>query len=220
MNTVTLGVWRLPAHDVPAAVVAGRVTARRLRRSDTVTFAKVLGTASDAFVPTAATPRRWVTLASWRDTPTPGLTRWWARHAEESATLTLRPLWSRGRWDGAAPFPVEPQRWDGPVVALTRSTVRVRKAATFYRAVPGIASELRRANGCRAAFGIGEAPVLRQGTISIWDSAAAMQAFAYATPAHVAAVEATPTIGWYAEELFTRFALLDAEGTIDGASVR
>ena len=51
-DTVTLHVWRVRPRDVPAALMTSRVTARRLRRHRDVTFAKVLGTATDAFVPT------------------------------------------------------------------------------------------------------------------------------------------------------------------------
>ena len=47
----------------------------------------------------------------------------------------------------------------------------------------------------------------------------AMTAFAYRSPQHAAVVAATPQQNWYAEELFTRFALLAATGTIDGAAV-
>ena len=44
-NTVTLQVWQVPGRDVAAAVVAGRVMLRRLRRRPDVSFVKVLGTA-------------------------------------------------------------------------------------------------------------------------------------------------------------------------------
>ena len=48
-ETVTLHVWRVRPRDVPAALIASRITARRLRRHRDVTVAKVLGTATDAF---------------------------------------------------------------------------------------------------------------------------------------------------------------------------
>jgi len=219
-DAVTLQVWRVRPRDVPAALVSGRATARRLRRQRDVTFAKVLGTATDAFVPTAVTLQRWVALLSGRSAE-PVRAPWWERHAVEQATLALRPLYSRGRWDGRDPFVVRrpDNEWSGPVVVLTRSTLRLRAAGRFYRAVPPVAAELRRMTGCRAAFGVGEAPVLRQGTISIWDSVEAMKAFAYHSPEHAAVMAATPAQNWYAEELFTRFALIDATGTIDGRSV-
>jgi hypothetical protein len=219
--TVTLQVWRVPARQVPAAVVAARATLRRLRRRSDVSFVKVLGTASSAFVPTAATPRRWAALTCWRDRPEP-VEPWWEEHADEQASLAMRALSSRGTWDGHAPFAVADAagpEWNGAVVALTRSTVRLRRAARFYRAVPPVAAELRAATGCRAAFGIGEAPVLRQGTVSIWDGADAMTDFAYRSPRHRAVVRATPDERWYAEELFTRFALVAAAGSIDGRSM-
>lgn len=217
-------VWQVAPRDAPSAFVAARTTARRLRHSPAVAFAKVLGTASDDFVPTSATPRRWAVLTCWRaqaaDRADDRLTSWWTRHAVESASLSLRPMRSRGTWDGRAPFAAVPeQRWDGAVLALTRSTVRATKAVRFYRAVPAIAAELRASAGCRLAFGIGEAPLLRQGTISVWESEQAMRRFAYSAPQHVAAVTATPRRRWYAEDLFARFAVIEARGSIDGVSL-
>jgi hypothetical protein len=235
-DTVTLHVWRVRPRDVPTALMTSRITARRLRRHRDVTFAKVLGTASDAFLPAAVTPQRWAAVIcrqsgrgpvkELKDSPLHE--SWWERHAVEQAALTLQPLSSRGRWDGRDPFVVRRgddgalspvSNWSGPVVALTRSRLRLGATRRFYRAVPPVAAELRGMSGCRVAFGIGEAPVVRQGTISIWESAAAMKAFAYRSPQHAAVVAATPTQDWYAEELFTRFALLDATGTIDGTAV-
>jgi hypothetical protein len=220
-GAVTLQVWQVPARDVAAAVVAGRAMLRRLRRRPDVSFVKVLGTASTAFVPSAATPRRWAALTCWRGDAEP-LQPWWEQHADEQASLTLRPLSSRGTWDGHAPFGVPEQAappWDGPVVALTRSTLRLMRARRFYRAVPPVAAELRTAPGCRAAFGIGEAPVLRQGTVSVWDDATSLTGFAHGSARHRAVVRVTPAQGWYAEELFARFALVAATGSIDGRSL-
>lgn len=217
--TVTLQVWQVPTRHVPAAVAASRITTHRLRRHRDVAFAKVLGTASDAFVPSAATPRRWATLICRRSGhATAEATGWWERHAVEHAALTLLPLSSRGSWDGCHPFEVSAsvEPWHGPVVVLTRSTLRLRGARRFYRAVPAIAAELRASAGCRLAFGIGEAPLLRQGTVSIWESAEAMSSFAYGSEHHAAVVAATPREDWYAEQLFTRFALVSATGSIDG----
>jgi hypothetical protein len=224
--TVTLHVWRVPARDVPTALVAGRLLVHRLRRRREVTFAKFLGTASEQFAVTAATPRRWAMLTCWRGAADDnGLGSWsgswWERHADEHATLVLRPLSTRGTWDGHAPFVTEStsQRRDGRVVVLTRSTLRLQRARRFYRAVPAVAAELRTATGCRSAFGIGESPVLRQGTVSVWDSADTMNEFAYRSARHRAVIAATPREQWYAEELFTRFALVEAHGSIDGGSL-
>ena len=226
---VTLHVWRVPASRVPAAVVASQLTVRRLRRRLDVTFAKVLGTATAEFLPYAVTPRRWAALTCWRaapadapaDAPTTDVTTWFDRHCDERASLSLRPVSTRGTWDGREPFGAtgpEPDR-SGPVLVLTRSTLRLSRARRFYGAIPAVAAELRTAPGCRVAFGIGEAPVRRQGTVSIWTSAADLTQFAYRSPQHRAVIDATPGQRWYAEELFTRFAVLEATGSIDGVTL-
>jgi hypothetical protein len=221
-GAVTLQVWRVPAVHVPSAVVASQITVHRLRARRDVSFAKVLGTASAAFLPSAITPRRWATLTCWRQAPAATQT-WFDRHADERASLLLRPLSSRGSWDGREPFgaPTEevaaPE--DGPVLVLTRSTLRLTRARRFYRAIPPIAEELRTATGIRLAFGIGEAPLRRQGTVSLWTSARAMTAFAYGARHHRAAITTTPDQRWYAEELFTRFAVVEADGSIDGVAL-
>jgi hypothetical protein len=67
------------------------------------------------------------------------------------------------------------------------------------------------------AVGIGEAPLGLQGTFSVWDSTAALNAFAYDRPEHAAVVARTAQEGWYAEELFARLAVLSSRGTVDGA---
>jgi hypothetical protein len=215
---VTLQVWRLPARDVAAAVTAGAVTARRLRRRHDVRFVKLLGTASAQFVPTATTPRRWAVLTCWSRAPDASVFARWDERADERLVLSLRTLSSRGTWDGRAPFVPDPgPRWGGRIVVLTRATLRPAAAARFYRSVSPVAREVRAAPGCRAAFGIGEAPLLRQGTVSVWDSADAMRAFAYRSPQHRRVVDVTPSRRWYAEEMFTSFALLHADGTLDGS---
>jgi hypothetical protein len=110
-----------------------------------------------------------------------------------------------------------PQRWDGPVAAVTRARLVPRRAAAFWRAVPPVSADLHAGPGLRLAVGIGEAPVGLQGTFSVWDDAAALNDFAYRRSPHVAVVERTAREQWYAEELFARCALLGAEGTVDGA---
>jgi hypothetical protein len=219
MQRVRLDVWRVATRDVLVAMTTGRRALAGLRRDPAVTFAMLLGTSTDAFTPRHATPTRWalLTCATADERAHVG---WWDEHARERATLHLRPLWARGSWGGRAPFVVTaPAGWDGPVVAVTRARLRARRTARFYRAVPPVAAALATADGCRAAFGIGERPLLRQGTVSIWSSPAALHAFAHGAPAHAAVVAATPAERWYAEELFARFALDDASGTLDGMSL-
>ena len=167
--------------------------------------------------------RHWGLLAIWDSENAAaafehsGTVRGWGRLATDRLRLTLRPLTSRGTWAGQQPFgDPTPQRHDGPVAAITRARIRTAKALTFWRSVPPVSADLHRSPGLRLAVGIGEAPIGLQGTFSLWDSAAALTKFAHRRTPHVEAVRRTAEVGWYTEELFARFAVLDVEGTLAG----
>ena len=78
-----------------------------------------------------------------------------------------------------------------------------------------MAAELAAAPGLLARFGMGEAPIGWQGTVSVWRNAADLIRFAYRQPQHRAVVARTATDGWYAEDLFARFAVLGVSGDKD-----
>src|SRR4051794_39382857 len=197
---------------------------RPLRRTPGLRFAKLLGTGSGrTFTVADADTRRWALLAVWDDDAAADafadcpLVRRWRRRAEEEFTARLRPLAARGR--GARRGPVgrpSPERWEGPVAAITRARLVPRRALAFWRAVPPVSADLHAGPGLRLALGIGEAPVGLQGTVSVWDSAGALNAFAYGRAPHAEAIRRTASEGWYAEELFARFAVLSATGTVGG----
>jgi hypothetical protein len=98
------------------------------------------------------------------------------------------------------------------VLVLTRARLRPAKVPAFWRAIPPVALSLARAPGLVARFGIGEAPVGWQGTVSVWRDAADLTLFAYRQPEHRAVVTRTRAERWYAEELFARFAVRDIGG--------
>ena len=208
--TVTLDVWRLRPRDAVRAMAAIPRWGHGPTR-DTVAFTRLLGTGGSRFTPGAADLTRWVSLTVW--TSTPPSPPAWARHAVDHWQARLAPLTSHGRWAGHAPF-TAPTRavataWRGEVVSLTRARLRARSAVTFWRAVPPVARALPGTDGLRATMGVGEAPVGYQGTLSLWRDAAAVADFAWRDPAHRAVVDRTAREGWYAEELFARFAVLD-----------
>jgi hypothetical protein len=222
---VTLHLWRVPRRAVPAAVLRVGVDRRAVRGTAGVRFAKLLGTGDGgSFRVRDADPRRWGLLASWADRASArafersAVAARWRRLAEETWRVELRPLSARGRWSRQEPFgpPAGGGRWDGPVAAVTRARLRPSRAPSFWRAVPPVSADLRAQPGLRLAVGIGEAPVGLQGTFSVWDSAAALRLFAYAGAAHSAVVARTVPERWYAEELFARFAVETADGTVDG----
>jgi hypothetical protein len=221
---VTLHLWRVPRRAVPAAVLRMGVDRRAVRGTAGVRFAKLLGTGDGGtFTPRDADPRRWGLLASWSDRASARaferstVAARWGRLAEETWRVELRPLSARGRWSGREPFGAPAGgRWDGPVAAVTRARLRPTRNRAFWRAVPAVVADLREQPGLRLAVGIGEAPVGLQGTFSLWESAAALRRFAYAGAAHSAVVARTGPERWYAEELFARFAVEAADGSVDG----
>jgi heme-degrading monooxygenase HmoA len=234
---VTLHVWGVPAGRVPASAAAMLRDRRPVAQSPGHTFHRLLGTGSGTtFTPRDADPTHWALLACWSDARAAAgfersdvVRRWDARAAGrggERFRAAMTPLASRGSWDGRQPFG-DPgatagrpdDAVDGPVAALTRATLRWRTAAGFWRAVPPVARRLRESAGLVAAFGIGEAPVGRQGTFSIWRSAEALTAFAYGSDEHRQAIRQTPHAQWYAEELFARFAVVEAQGSVRGLAV-
>jgi hypothetical protein len=221
---VTLQVWGVPGRAVPAALLRMAADRTPLRRTPGLRFAKLLGTGSGrTFTVRDADPRTWALLAVWDDDaaadgfPGSAVAGRWRRLAAEEWSVRLRPLAARGRWSGREPFGrPEARRWDGPVAAITRARLAPRKAARFWRAVPPVSADLHGGPGLRFALGIGEAPIGLQGTFSLWDSADALNRFAYQRSAHVAAIRRTADEGWYAEELFARFAVVSSAGSVAG----
>jgi hypothetical protein len=200
---VTLHVWRVPPHRVGSAMLRLAFPPRRTAR-----FVKFLGT-GNGFEPKNADLTRYAAVTV-SDEPVeyPG----WDRIAKQSATVDLEPLSSRGSWSGKTPFDAQPRRTDGMVLALTRARLRPTRALSFWRAIPPVTREIAQAPGLLASFGIGEAPIGWQGTVSLWRDAADLTRFAYRQPEHRAVIARTPADRWYAEELFARFAVRGIAG--------
>jgi hypothetical protein len=210
---VWLYVWRVPGRRVPAVAWRMARDRGRLRRTPGVSFAKLLGTGRDRrFGPTSTDPTRWAALVVTEQAPE--LERW-QKLASAECRLQLRPLASRGRWSGREPFQPAEHKAEGEVLALTRARLRPSRAVRFWRAAraPGLAAGS--APGLLAAFGVGEAPLGVQGTISVWRSDADLVQFAYRHPDHQRVIDRTPAERWYAEELFARFAVLGVSGDPD-----
>lgn len=211
---VTLQVWRVAPTTVHRALGRLSVDRTRARRTPGVRFCKLLGTGR-SFGATHADLTRWAKLTCWSVPGPDPVARSWDRLATSGCALTLRPLASTGRWSGRTPFGApSPTPYDGQVAALTRARLVPAQARRFWQAVPPVEAALHGTPGLRAAVAVGEAPVGLQGTFSVWDSPAAMRAFT-GSAAHRSAVTDTTRLGWYAEELFARFAVEEVTGDLE-----
>lgn len=226
INTVSLSLFRFAS--IPARIWAlGQMGAARLdfMRMPEVGFFKLCGSGTgEGFTPRPNTAV-WAILATWPDAQTarhrietaPVFRRWRAR-AAECWTILLEPTSARGRWSGVQPFTPGDGANAGPVVALTRATMRLSTFLRFWRRVPDISAAIGRDPDVIFKIGIGEVPLLHQVTFSIWPDAAAMARFARGNGPHGRAIEAVRTEGWFAEELYARFRILDDWGSWGGKS--
>jgi hypothetical protein len=206
-EVVALHVWRVPRRAVGSALLRMAFARHHLAG---LRFGKFLGTGTgQTFGPGDADPTRWAAITV---SDSPVRFPVWDRIATSQARVDLEPLISRGTWSGRTPFTPTGRRPGGMVLALTRARLRPARALRFWRAVPSVAPEVAAAPGLLARFGVGEAPIGWQGTVSVWRDAAGLTAFAYRQPGHRAAIARTPADRWYAEELFARFAVHEISG--------
>lgn len=160
----------------------------------------------------------WDSLDAAREELPRGVFARYQERAREHATLYLQPVRSSGRWDRGEPFRTA---GDGgalprPLAVLTRATLKKRHLRPFWRSVPDISAMLDDRPGLLFKLGMGEIPLLHQVTFSVWTDDASMKAFAYRSGAHRDAIRAVRRYGWFYEELFARFAVLDCEGRWEG----
>lgn len=138
--------------------------------------------------------------------------------SRESWLGLLRATSARGSWGGVGLTPTLGPRAGTPVAALTRASIRPRWAARFWRHSPPAQAGLAAARGCRMAVGLGEAPVLRQATFSLWNDQQAMDAYAR-SGAHAQAIQGAWREGWFSESMFARLQLVASDGTWHGQRI-
>ncbi len=138
-------------------------------------------------------------------------------HAREFFAVKLHAFSCRGSWAGLS-LPVNaspPVR--GPIAALTRASIRLQKARAFWQQAPLTQRSLEGAPGCLFSVGVGEAPLLRQATFTMWESVADMDAYAR-SGAHLVAIKAAQQHGYFSESMFVRFVPAGARGSWMGRS--
>ena len=213
--------WNIKKKSLPFALFSMARDRRRLRNSRDVHFTKLLGTGTgENFTPSDADLSRWGALVVIDETQLDSLDnnaviKGWRARALNEVRLVLDPISAHGLWSGSNPFDwSHTPAADVKVVAITRARIKWLQNFRFWAAVPPVSTELHQSPGLIAAIGIGEAPIGLQGTFSLCENGKALRDFAYKGSAHQGAIEATNRFNWYAEELFSRFAMRDMRGEL------
>jgi hypothetical protein len=174
-------------------------------------FSRLLGTGHGrTFTPTDADLRHWALLTCWESAghaeafEAGPVVRGWDDHSFERWRLRLRPLSSAGRWGGQEPFGATDPAASaaGACAVITRARLVPWQLIAFWKAAPTVGATL-------PAVGL-------QATISLWDCLDAAKDFAYGTAAHRQVIQSSAQQGWYSEQLFARFAVIEGSGRVDG----
>jgi hypothetical protein len=221
---VSLTITRYRKAFIPFALLAMAVHRLPLAMRKECRFWKLLGSGRNGTFDLQPDWQQWGLLAVWDDREAfdefyqnSFVARWWKTWAYERWTILCEPLQSHGKWDGQQPFgQPDIKDYTGTVAVLTRATIRLRKLKGFWSNVDSVANIMAKAPGFITSIGIGEAPVYRQATFSIWRSIEDVKAFAYASREHAEVIKKTRNENWYSEELFARFRPVASFGTING----
>jgi len=221
---VSLTIVRYRKSLIPFALLAMAVHRLPLMLTKQCSFWKLLGSARNGTFDLQPDWQQWGLLAVWDNREAfdgfynkSFINSWWKALAAEKWTILCEPLQSHGKWDGHEPFGKPNTKViTGPVAVLTRATIRFSKLKGFWANVDSVANIMADAPGFITSLGIGEAPVYRQATFSIWKSIEDVKAFAYTSKEHAEVIKKTRNENWYSEELFARFKIVDSLGTING----
>jgi hypothetical protein len=193
-----------------------------LRSQDQLLFSKMLGSGYDGgfgLRPSASRQGLFALFSSQgaadHFVDQSGVVQGYRQRANECCVIKLRAWSCRGSWDGHTITPTAAPSEGGPVAALTRASIGLRKAPDFWRHAPASQTALEAAPGCQLAVGLGEAPFLRQATFTLWDSVAAMDTYARSGP-HLDAIKAAVKEQYFTESMFARFVTLSIEGSWKG----
>jgi heme-degrading monooxygenase HmoA len=137
------------------------------------------------------------------------------RNSFQIESFFLKNIVSHGTWGGKNPFisasVYEP---DNAIAVLTRATIRWQDMFRFWIHVPAVSKQTRKNSSPILALGIGEMPFRYQATFSVWKTGKEMVEYAYKNEEHKKMIQKTRKTGWYSEELFARFDVLEASNCI------
>lgn len=193
---------------------------RVLAEQPGLTFGKLMGTGSGEGFSIWPDFGTYALLTVWED---PKDRHYFENHSwyqalrfnsESFTKLELRPLSSKGSWQGANPFQEESLAPEGLpyTMVLTRARIRTARLPQFWQNVPQVSKVIKRTPGLLYSKGVGEWPLIEQATVSFWQDQAAIDTFAYRKHEHQSVIKKTHRYNWYSEELFARFQVLSLSG--------
>lgn len=230
---VSCTIIRYPKKFIFFALMAMAIHRLPLSFKKSIYFFKLMGSGRNGSFDIHPDWQQWAILAAHKHPFTPALeepdaiitklygrliNRWFRLFQCQTSTLFLEPIEGHGKWDNKDPFGPLPRQseWEGPVMVLTRATIRLSKLKAFWQNVDGVATNMKGVPGFNGSVGIGELPFIKQATLSSWSSKAQMIAFAYKMREHQEVIKKTRDDNWYSEELFVRFKHLKTVGKING----
>ena len=220
---VSLTIVRYRKSFTPLALLAMAVHRLPMRLQKGCTFWQLLGSGKSGTFDLHPDWQQWGLLAVWDSRndfdqfyDRSFVVKWWNLFCIEKWTILLDPLQSHGKWDGKEPFEnPNIKNYNGPVAILTRATIRFNRLKNFWANVDGVSELMKKAPGYLFSLGIGERPLYKQATFSIWNSLDDVKGFAYHSKEHTEVIKKTRAENWYSEELFARFKPIASIGTLN-----
>ena len=227
--TTTLIIVRYPKYLSFFGILSMALFRLPLSLNKKIGFYKLMGCGKNGTFDKSPDWRQWALLAVGKEMTVDRSTQkniqlpsfinayWKFFHCEQWA-IFLEPIEGHGTWDHQNCFGMLPKQsdYDGRIAILTRATIRFNRLKNFWKHVEGVANQMSRSNGFITSIGIGEIPLIKQATFSIWKNKSDMKAFAYQIKAHQEVIQKTRKENWYSEEMFVRFKIIDSTGTIRG----
>jgi len=217
---VSLSILKYPKKNIPFAFLAMAIHRMPLLLNKKCSFWKLMGSGKNGTFDIHPDYQQWALLAVWdtlADFETFNkysfIAKWWNRFTINKRTIICEPIEAHGKWNNKQPFG-HPKIKDheGAVAILTRATIRPSRLKNFWKNVPKVAAIMSSTEGFVTSVGIGEVPLFRQATFSIWRSLDDVKKFAYKDQEHAEIIKLTRQENWYSEELFARFRIIKNDG--------